>query len=60
MEEKKRLKEEKERRKAYETPEEKRERRLLKKQMKDYKRKEQLGWSNDIIHYDNDSIRHLI
>ena len=54
MEEKKRLKEEKERRKAYETPEEKRERRLRKKQLKDYKRKEQLGWTNDIIHYDND------
>ena len=54
MEQKKRLKEEKERRKAFETPEEKRERRLLKKQMKDYKRKEKLGWTNDIIHYDND------
>ena len=54
MEQKKRLKEEKERRKAYETPEEKRERRLLKKQVKDYKRKEKLGWTNDIIHYDND------
>ena len=54
MEEKKRVKEEKERRKAMETPEEKRERRLMKKQMKDYKRKEQLGWSNDLVHYDND------
>ena len=54
MEQKKRLKEEKERRKAYETPEEKRERRLRKKQLKDYKRKEKLGWTNDIIHYDND------
>ena len=54
MEQKKRLKEQKERRKAYETPEEKRERRLLKKQIKDYKRKEKLGWTNDIIHYDND------
>jgi len=54
MEEKRRIKEEKERRKAYETPEEKRERRMRKKQYKDYKRKEQLGWTNDIIHYDND------
>ena len=54
MEEKKRLKEEKERRKAYETPEEKRARRLHKKQLKDYKRKEDLGWTNDMIHYDND------
>jgi len=54
MEEKKRLKNEKERRKAYETPEEKRARRMYKKQLKDYKRKEDLGWTNDIIHYDND------
>ena len=54
MEEKKRMKEEKERRKAYETPEEKRARRLHKKQLKDYKRKEDLGWTNDMIHYDND------
>ena len=54
MEEKKRQKEEKERRKAYETPEEKRARRLYKKQVKDYKRKEDLGWTNDMIHYDND------
>ena len=54
MEEKKRQKEEKERRKAYETPEEKRARRLYKKQLKDYKRKEDLGWTNDMIHYDND------
>jgi len=54
MEEKKKLKREKERRKALETPEEKRARRLMKKQMKGQKEREKLGWTSDMIQYDND------
>ncbi|KAI5744867.1 hypothetical protein M8J76_006009 [Diaphorina citri] len=39
--------------KATETPEEKRLRRLLKKEAKERKRKEQMGWDNDYMHYTN-------
>uniref|UniRef100_A0A1B6D1W8 Splicing factor Cactin n=1 Tax=Clastoptera arizonana TaxID=38151 RepID=A0A1B6D1W8_9HEMI len=59
-----RLKEERERRiaerihqkeilKANETPEEKRLRRLLKKEAKERRRKERMGWDNDYLHYTN-------
>ena len=44
---------EKERLKATETPEEKRLRRLLKKEAKERKRKERMGWDNDYLHYTN-------
>jgi len=54
MEEKKKLKREKERRKALETPEEKRARRLMKKNIKGQKEREKLGWTSDMIQYDND------
>eukprot|EP00090_Calanus_glacialis_P009333 TRINITY_DN17717_c0_g1_i1.p1 TRINITY_DN17717_c0_g1~~TRINITY_DN17717_c0_g1_i1.p1 ORF type:complete len:739 (+),score=272.19 TRINITY_DN17717_c0_g1_i1:35-2251(+) len=54
MEEKKKLKQEKERRKALETPEEKRARRLMKKNVKGQKEREKLGWTSDMIQYDND------
>jgi len=54
MEEKKKLKREKERRKALETPEEKRARRLMKKHLKGQKEREKLGWTSDMIQYDND------
>jgi hypothetical protein len=39
--------------KATETPEEKRLRRLLKKESKERKRKERMGWDNDYLHYTN-------
>lgn len=39
--------------KATETPEEKRLRRLLKKEAKERKRKERMGWDNDYLHYTN-------
>jgi hypothetical protein len=39
--------------KATETPEEKRSRRLLKKEAKERKRKERLDWDNDYLHYTN-------
>ena len=39
--------------KATETPEEKRLRRLLKKEGKEKKRKERMGWDNDYLHYTN-------
>ena len=40
--------------KALETPEEKRARRLLKKQEKRAKDKEQMGWDQDYVHYTNE------
>ncbi|KAI9564741.1 hypothetical protein GHT06_008482 [Daphnia sinensis] len=43
----------KEQMKALETPEEKRKRRLLKKQSKEMKRKEQMGWDNELLQYTN-------
>ena len=43
----------KEQMKALETPEEKRRRRLLKKEAKERKRKEQMGWDNELLHYTN-------
>lgn len=56
-EERKRLLEEKRKQKellkATETPEEKRLRRLLKKEAKERKRKELMGWDNDYLHYTN-------
>lgn len=39
--------------KALETPEEKRARRLLEKQAKEYKRRERMGWDNEYQHYTN-------
>ncbi|KAK5648550.1 hypothetical protein RI129_003442 [Pyrocoelia pectoralis] len=39
--------------KATETPEEKRLRRLLKKEAKERKRKELMGWDNEYLHYTN-------
>ena len=39
--------------KALETPEEKRKRRLLKKESKEMKRKEQMGWDNELLQYTN-------
>ena len=39
--------------KALETPEEKRRRRLLKKEGKERKRKEQMGWDSELLHYTN-------
>lgn len=39
--------------KAMETPEEKRFRRLMKKEAKERKRKELMGWDNDYLHYTN-------
>ncbi|XP_011502302.1 PREDICTED: cactin [Ceratosolen solmsi marchali] len=39
--------------KAKETPEEKRLRRLKKKEVKERKRKERMGWDNDYLHYTN-------
>ncbi len=39
--------------KALETPEEKRRRRLLKKEGKEMKRKEQMGWDSELLHYTN-------
>ncbi|KAK9871349.1 hypothetical protein WA026_011615 [Henosepilachna vigintioctopunctata] len=39
--------------KANETPEQKRLRRLLRKQEKERKRKERMGWDNDYLHYTN-------
>ena len=50
VEEKKR---EKELMKANETPEEKRLRRLAKKQAKERQRKERMGWDNEYLHYTN-------
>lgn len=44
---------EKEKLKATETPEEKRLRRLLKKEAKERKRKERMGWDTDYMHYTN-------
>lgn len=56
-EERKRLLEEKRKQKelmkATETPEEKRLRRLMKKEAKERKRKEQMGWDNEYLHYTN-------
>jgi len=43
----------KEQLKALETPEEKRRRRLQKKEAKERKRKEQMGWDNELLHYTN-------
>lgn len=43
----------KELQKATETPEEKRLRRLMKKEAKERKRKERMGWDNDYLHYTN-------
>jgi len=54
MEEKERFKLEKERRKANETPEEKRARRLMKKHIKGTKAKEKMGWDDEMDKYDND------
>lgn len=51
MEEKRRLKEEM---KAKETPEEKRIRRLMKKEAKERARKQRMGWDKDYLHYTND------
>ena len=39
--------------KALETPEEKRRRRLMKKEAKERKEKEQMGWDNELLHYTN-------
>lgn len=39
--------------KATETPEEKRLRRLMKKEAKERKRKELMGWDNEYLHYTN-------
>ena len=39
--------------KALETPEEKRKRRLLKKESKERARKEQMGWDSELLHYTN-------
>ncbi|XP_022910176.2 splicing factor Cactin [Onthophagus taurus] len=39
--------------KSKETPEEKRLRRLLKKEAKERKRKERMGWDNEYLHYTN-------
>ncbi|XP_032667903.1 cactin [Odontomachus brunneus] len=39
--------------KATETPEEKRLRRLKKKEIKERRRKERMGWDNDYLHYTN-------
>lgn len=39
--------------KAAETPEEKRLRRLKKKEIKERRRKERMGWDNDYLHYTN-------
>ena len=46
-------KKQKEMLKASETAEEKRLRRLLKKEAKERKRKERMGWDNDYLHYTN-------
>lgn len=46
-------KREKELMKANETPEEKRLRRLLKKEAKERKRKQRMGWDKDYLHYTN-------
>lgn len=48
-----RRKKEKELMKANETPEEKRLRRLLKKEAKERKRKQRMGWDNEYLHYTN-------
>lgn len=56
-EERRRLLEDKQKQKEFlkatETPEEKRLRRLLKKEAKERKRKELMGWDNDYLHYTN-------
>jgi len=39
--------------KALETPEEKRMRRLAKKEAKEIKKKEDMGWDNEHLHYTN-------
>ena len=54
LNEKERWKQEKARRKAMETPEEKRARRVMKKQIKSLRRKQTEGWSEQISQYDND------
>ena len=54
LELKKKRKEQKDRLKAYETPEEKRARRLLKKQEKRAKDKEKMGWDQDYVNYTNE------
>merc|ERR1719153_1846894 len=54
MDEKKKLRSEKQRLKDLETPEEKRLRRLRKKQIKSVKANEKLGWKSDMITYDDD------
>lgn len=46
-------KQQKEVMKANETPEEKRLRRLIKKEGKERKRKERMGWDNEYLHYTN-------
>ena len=54
MELKEKRKKDKERLKAMETPEEKRARRLLKKEQKAMKDKQKMGWDNEYVRYTND------
>jgi len=54
MDQKRMLRDEKQRLKDLETPEEKRLRRLRKKQIKSVKANEKLGWKSDMITYDDD------
>jgi len=54
LNERERWKMEKDRRKALETPEEKRGRRIMKKQMKALQKKQTEGWTEQISQYDND------
>lgn len=53
VEEKKDRKRQKEMMKALETPEEKRARRLAKKEAKEKKRREKMGWSEEYMGYTN-------
>lgn len=53
QEEKKRKKKEKELLKALETPEEKRARRLAKKEAKDRKKRKEMGWDDEYLGYTN-------
>jgi len=54
LNEKERWKLEKERRKAAETPEEKRARRMMKRQIKQVRKKQTEGWTAEVNQYDND------
>jgi len=54
LNERERWKLEKVRRKAVETPEEKRSRRMMKKQLKQLRRKETEGWTAELSQYDNE------